>query len=102
MIQSLLYRSRYKEIYKEKNMYLFLGGDVSVKEDSVIGVFDMDNTTVAKSTRDFLARAQRNESVINVTDELPKSFCLAVDGGKETVYISQVAPATIKKRLGAI
>lgn len=79
-------------------MFLFLGGDVSVPEDEVIGVFDMDNTTVAKSTRELLARAQKTGEVVNVTYDLPKSFCLTFEHGKERVYISQVSPATLKKR----
>ncbi len=79
-------------------MYLFLGGDVSVREDSIIGVFDMDNTTVAASTRKFLSRAQKEGRVITVSYELPKSFCLTSEGEKETVYISQISPATLKKR----
>lgn len=79
-------------------MYLFLGGDVSVREDSIIGVFDMDNTTVAASTRKFLSRAQKEGNVVTVSYELPKSFCLAAEGDKETVYISQISPATLKKR----
>lgn len=79
-------------------MYLFLGGDVSVREDSIIGVFDMDNTTVAASTRKFLSRAQKEGKVVTVSYELPKSFCLAAEGDKETVYISQISPATLKKR----
>ena len=83
-------------------MYLFLGGDLSVREDSVVGVFDLDNTTVAKSTREFLSRAQKEDAVVNLTGDLPKSFCLAAEGGRETVYISPVSPATIKKRVGEI
>lgn len=79
-------------------MYLYLGGDVSVREDSIIGVFDMDNTTVAASTRKFLSRAQKEDNVVTVSYELPKSFCLAAEGDKETVYISQISPATLKKR----
>lgn len=79
-------------------MYLFLGGDVSVREDSIIGVFDMDNTTVAASTRKLLSRAQKENKVVTVSYELPKSFCLAAEGNKETVYISQISPATLKKR----
>lgn len=79
-------------------MYLFLGGDISVREDNIIGIFDMDNTTVAASTRKFLSRAQKEEKVITVSYELPKSFCLAIDGDKEVVYISQISPATLKKR----
>jgi hypothetical protein len=83
-------------------MYLFLGGDVSVWENDVIGVFDMDNTTVAKSTREFLSRNQKEGSVINVTYDLPRSFCLTTENGKEKVYISQLAPATLKKRGGTL
>ena len=79
-------------------MYLFLGGDVSVREDSIIGGVDMDNTTVAASTRKLLSRAQKEGKVVTVSYELPKSFCLTAEGGKETVYISQISPATLKKR----
>ncbi len=83
-------------------MYLFLGGDVSVWENDVIGIFDMDNTTVAKSTRGFLSRTQKEGKVINVTFDLPKSFCITTESGKEKVYISQLAPATLKKRGGTL
>lgn len=83
-------------------MYIFLGGDISVNENSVIGVFDMDNTTVDKSTRNFLTRVQKENKVINVTDDLPKSFCITEESGREKVYISQVSPSTIKKRIGEI
>ena len=79
-------------------MYLFLGGDVSVWENDIIGVFDMDNTTIAKSTREFLSRTQKEKKVINVTYDLPRSFCLTSENGKEKVYISQLAPVTLKKR----
>lgn len=79
-------------------MYLFLGGDVSVREDSIIGIFDMDNTTVAASTRKFLSRAQKEGIVITVSYELPKSFCITSEENKEKVYISQISPATLKKR----
>ena len=83
-------------------MYLFLGGDVSVWENDVIGIFDMDNTTVAKSTRNFLSRTQKDKKVVNVTYDLPKSFCVTNENGKEKVYISQIAPATLKKRKGTL
>ncbi|MBR2041536.1 MAG: DUF370 domain-containing protein [Oscillospiraceae bacterium] len=83
-------------------MYLFLGGDVSVWENDIIGVFDMDNTTVAKSTREFLSRTQKENKVINVTYDLPRSFCVTSEKGIEKVYISQLAPSTLKKRKGTL
>lgn len=40
-------------------MYIHLGMGVVVREEDVVGIFDMENTTVSGATRDFLKRAQR-------------------------------------------
>ena len=34
-------------------MYLHLGEQKVVKKREIVGIFDMDNTTVMKSTRNF-------------------------------------------------
>ena len=52
-------------------MYLHLGQDALVKTSDVIGIFDLDNTTVSKNTRDFLARAEKKGRVVNVAADLP-------------------------------
>ena len=83
-------------------MYLELGQNTVITDENILGIFDMDNTTVAKSTREFLSRNQKQGSVINVTYDLPRSFCLTTESGKEKVYISQLAPATLKKRGGML
>ncbi len=81
--------------------WLHLGGDQVVPIREVVGIFDMDNTTVSKFTRSFLADAEKGGRVVNVTTELPRSFVVAVDSsGDETVYICQLAPATLRKRAG--
>lgn len=79
-------------------MYLHLGQDTIVNERDVVGVFDMDNSTVSRHTRDFLARAQREGRVVNVSMELPKSFVVCRENGRETVYISQISTATLLRR----
>ena len=35
-------------------MYLSIGNDMAVRERSVIGIFDLDNTTTSRRTREFL------------------------------------------------
>lgn len=80
-------------------MYLHLGNDVVVNMNSVIGIFDMDNTTVSYQTRDFLANAQKNGCVIDTTEDLPKSFVVARDKGIERVYISSLASRTLLRRV---
>ena len=50
-------------------MYLHLGNDVIVNMNSVIGIFDMDNTSTSKRTRAFLARAEKEGRVIVLEPE---------------------------------
>ena len=79
-------------------MYLHLGEKTVVQTDSIIGIFDLDNTTVSKNTRDYLAHAQKNGRVINVSQELPRSFVICRTNGEITVYISQLSPNTLYRR----
>ena len=81
-------------------MYLHLGQSTVIKTNTMIGIFDLDNTTVMKSTREYLNKAQKDGDVINVSYELPKSFTVTEDkkNGRK-VYIAQPAVSTLIKRL---
>ena len=79
-------------------MYLHLGSDVAVNTDDIIGIFDMDNTTVSAKTRAFLKRAQKNGEISDITEDLPKSFVVTKKAGKMCVYISSLATRTLLKR----
>ncbi len=79
-------------------MYLHLGNDVVVDMSTVIGIFDMDNTTVSHETRNFLQKAQKDGMVIDVAEDLPKSFIVTESGGKTCVYISSLASRTLYGR----
>lgn len=76
-------------------MYLHLGQDIIVMTERIVGVFDLDNTTVSKHTRNFLGKAQKEGRVVDVTSELPKSFIVCESGA---VYLSQMSPATLLRR----
>ena len=79
-------------------MYLHLGQNTVVDTEQLLGVSDLDNSTVSKHTRDFLARAQKEGRVVNVSMELPKSFVVCRDKEGETVYLSQLTSATLLGR----
>lgn len=80
-------------------MYLHLGQDTLVKTKDVIGIFDLDNTTVSKGTRRFLAAAEQSGRVITVTGDLPKTFVLCGSSRQECkVYLSQISSSTLRKR----
>ena len=80
-------------------MYLHLGQDVVVRTEEIIGIFDMDNATVSRASKRYLAMAEKAGRVVNITGELPKTFVVCGDKeGKITVYISQISSATLRKR----
>ena len=84
-------------------MYMHLGENTVVRLDEIIGIFDMDNTTVSKSTREFLKFSEKRREVINVSYELPKSFIVCSNKKKEKrIYISQISSTTLNKRSGFI
>lgn len=80
-------------------MFLHLGNTTVIHQDDIIGIFDLDNTTVSKITRDYLTRAEKGGRVVNVSMELPKSFIVCENENKEiTVYICQISSSTLIKR----
>ena len=79
-------------------MYLHLGQSVVVPESDVIGIFDLDNTTGSHITRKFLGDAEKAGCVVNVSDELPRSFIVSGKDNDVTVYLSQLSPQTLLKR----
>ena len=80
-------------------MYLHLGQDTVVKLSEVVAIFDLENASIGKATKRYLALGQKQGLVVNVSTELPKSFVVCVDEkGKNTVYISQISSSTLKKR----
>ena len=84
-------------------MYLHLGMDKVITFDEIIGIFDLETTTVSKNTRNYLTMAEKAGKVENVCYDLPKSFIVCIDkDGNEKVYISQISSTTLNKRSGFI
>ena len=79
-------------------MYINIGNDMAVRERSVVGIFDMDNTSTSKRTRIFLEKAQK-EGAIVPCDDLPKSFIVTTEYGMTRVYESTLSAATLEKRM---
>lgn len=79
-------------------MYLHLGEETVIRDKNIIGIFDLDNTTVMKSTRNYLKKATEEKRVMTVSYELPKSF-IVTDDNEYSVYISQLMPSTLEKRI---
>lgn len=79
-------------------MYLHLGQETVVRSQDIIGIFDMENASLSKYTKSFLAKATKQGQVFNVSYEMPKSFIVCREKEKVVVYISQISTQTLLKR----
>ena len=79
-------------------MYLNIGNDMAVRESSIIGIFDMDNTSTSARTRLFLEKAERMGEVVPC-DDLPKSFVLTAEYGFSRIHLTALSTQTLEKRL---
>ena len=80
-------------------MYLHIGRNQMLAERRIIGVFDLEITSQSKLTRAFLDRAAQEGTVLEVCDDLPKSF-LVCDHPyhPQIVYLYELSTATLKSR----
>ena len=79
-------------------MYLSIGNDMAVREKSIIGIFDMDNTSTSKRTREFLEKCEKEGQVVPC-DDLPKSFVLTAEYGLNRVYLTGLNASTLERRM---
>lgn len=75
-------------------MYLYLGSDVVIPKSEVIGIFDIERVTVDRYMKDYLNFYQKKGKIYYVSLDMPKSIIVS----RDTVYISNVSPDTLKKR----
>lgn len=76
-------------------MYLYFGGEQALHSKDIIGIFDMDTATQMPATKKYLIRAEKSGNM-HPTNDIPRAFVMTDDG----VYLSQVSPVSLKKRLG--
>lgn len=81
-------------------MYIYLGQDKVVRYSEIIGIFDLDNTTVSKTTREMLRKAEQCGDAVTIAGDLPKSYVVcSKEKGRQRIYISPVTPSTLQRRI---
>ena len=79
-------------------MYISIGNDFAVRESTVIGIFDLDNTTINARGREFLERAEKEGQIVP-WDDLPRSFILTSEYGMTKIYQTNLSTQTLAKKL---
>ena len=79
-------------------MYIHLGRDYVLNDRDIIGIFNLETTTISPRGREFLNYAQKNGAVVSLSDELPQSYVLADGGVVDTEYLSELSSAVLRRR----
>ena len=79
-------------------MYLHIGGKKLLSKNDIVADLDMETTSVSKKTREFLRSSDKKGEVINVSEEIPKTYIVCEKKKEKKVYISQLSSQTLYKR----
>jgi hypothetical protein len=80
--------------------YLHLGKGCVVRDDEIVGIFDLDITSQSYLTRKYLAASEKAGEVESASDDLPKSFLVCEGQGRRKLILSPMNTATLLKRSG--
>ena len=84
-------------------MFLHLGCGTAVALSDIIGIFDLDNASTSRITRNFMKAAEDDGMIVPVGSELPKSIVVCCPQGSwQRVYISPLAPSTLLGRMESV
>lgn len=67
--------------------------------NDILAIMDIEKTTTSNNTREFLKSCEEKGMVVTVGNDIPKSFIVTVNKGKQKVYLSPISSATLKKRI---
>ena len=80
-------------------MYLHIGKGESVREDRIIGIFDLDTATVSSITKNFIAIEEKKKNVEYADTDLPRSFLLYEDREKKArIKLSRISTFSLVSR----
>ena len=80
-------------------MYLHIGNGKSIKKEKIIGIFDLDTSTVSKITKKFISENTKKGRVEYLDYDLPRSFILVEEKkGNYNLKLSRISAQGLKQR----
>ncbi len=79
-------------------MFLHIGEGKILSKKEIIGIFDLETTSVSKKTREFLKINEKKGNVEYIGYEIPKTYILTNKKDEKKVLITQISTQTLQKR----
>ena len=79
-------------------MYVHIGADFVLHKNDILGTFDLDSLYLSESMKNHLKAMEKDNRLINISGDIPKSVVFAFSGGEEIAYLSSLSSKTIQNR----
>lgn len=79
-------------------MYLHIGNGVNVRISDIIGIFDLDTSTVSSITKKYINKNEKEGNIEYADNDLPRAFVLEGRGGRHKIKLSRISAQGLKAR----
>ncbi len=79
-------------------MLIHIGKNVGIREKDIVGVFDLENSTVKEASRRFLVESEKKNIVTYATENIPKSFVVTSGKDGTHVFLTQLSAKALVGR----
>ncbi len=79
-------------------MFLHIGEGKVLNKKEIIGIFDLETTSISKKTREFLRINEKKGNVEYISTEIPKTYIITDSKLKKNVLVTQISSQTLQKR----
>ena len=79
-------------------MFLHIGEGKIVKKGEIVGIFDLETTSISKKTREFFRINDKKGNITYISDEIPKTYIICNSDKDKKVYMTQISSNTLHKR----
>lgn len=79
-------------------MFIHPGKNAVLRKRDITGVFELDNVSYSARSREFLRRCEERGEVADASEDIPRSFILSSENGKNHLTLTHVTTRTIIRR----
>ena len=79
-------------------MFLHIGEGKILNKKEIVGIFDLETTSISKKTREFLRINEKKGNVEYISTEIPKTYIITDSKLKKKVLVTQISSQTLQKR----
>lgn len=79
-------------------MYLHIGNGINIRKKSIIGIFDLDSSTISSVTKKYINKNEKEGNILYKDSDLPRTFILHEENDGYKIKLSRISSQGLKIR----